>query len=52
MKTSELLKEIEQAFNEKLEEKTSWVRNEIKAGYQSVVNCVLAQIADTVIKDQ
>lgn len=52
MKTSELLKKIEQAFGEKLEEKTGWGRNEVKSIYQSVVNEVLIQIADKVIKDE
>lgn len=52
MKTSELLKEIEHAFDEKLNEKTSWGRNELKTVYQSVVNNVLLQIANKMVKDE
>jgi len=52
MKTSELLKDIEQAFDKKLQEKTSWGRNEVKSAYQSVVNDILLKIADNIVKDE
>lgn len=52
MKTSELLKDIEQAFEEKLSGKTGWGRNEIKTAYQQAVNEVLMQITDQVVKDE
>ena len=51
MKTSELLKAIDEAFEEKLEEKTGWGRNVIKAAYRSVVTEVLMAVADTTIEN-
>lgn len=51
MKTSELLKAIDEAFEEKLEDKTGWGRNEIKAAYRSVVTEVLMAVADTTIEN-
>ncbi len=51
MKTSELLKAIEKAFEEKLEEKTGWGRNEIKAAYRSAVTDVLITVADKTIEN-
>ncbi len=51
MKTSELLKAIDKAFEEKLEEKTGWGRNEIKAAYRSVVIETLMAIADKTIEN-
>lgn len=51
MKTSELLKAIDKAFEEKLEEKTGWGRNEIKAAYRSVVTEVLMAVADTTVEN-
>lgn len=50
MKTSELLKAIDKAFEEKLEEKTGWGRNEIKAAYRSVVTEVLMEVTDKTIQ--
>ncbi|MDH6310902.1 hypothetical protein M2451_004059 [Dysgonomonas sp. PFB1-18] len=52
MKTSELLKQIEQAFAQKLEEKTGWGRNEIKAAYRSAVNETLMEITDKIIENE
>lgn len=52
MKTSDLLKKIEETFHQKLEDKTGWGRNEIKQAYQSAVNEVLLEISDKVIKDE
>ena len=51
MKTSELLKAIDKAFEEKLEEKTGWGRNEIKVAYRSIVIDELMAVADTVIEN-
>lgn len=50
MKTSDLLKAIETAFEKKLDEKTGWGRNEIKTAYRSSVNDVLLLMADRTIK--
>ncbi|HML65294.1 MAG TPA: hypothetical protein PKC55_10725 [Dysgonomonas sp.] len=47
MKTSELLKAIDKAFEKRLDEKTGWGRNEIKAAYRLVVTEVLMAVADT-----
>lgn len=52
MKTAELLKQIEQRFSEKLEEKTGWGRNEIKAAYHTAVIEVLAEISDQITTDK
>lgn len=52
MKTSELLKAIEEAFEKKLEEKTGWGRNEVKNAYRSAVNEVLLEIADKAVKEE
>lgn len=51
MKISEILKAIDKSFEEKLEEKTGWGRNEIKAAYRSVVTEVLMALADTTIEN-
>lgn len=52
MKTSELLKAIEEAFEKKLEEKTGWGRKELLSAYRSAVNEVLLEIADKAVKEE
>ena len=52
MKTSEILKQIDDLFNEKLEAKTGWGKNEVKDLYRSSVNEVLMIIADKVTGDE
>lgn len=52
MKTSELLKAIEEAFEKKLEVKTGWGRKELLSAYRSAVNEVLLQIADKAVKEE
>lgn len=46
MTTKDLLKRIEEVFNEKLQEKTGWGKNEVSMLYQSSVNEVLMELAD------
>jgi len=52
MRTSELLKAIEEAFEKKLEGKTGWGRREIKSAYRAAVNEVLSEIADKAVKGE
>lgn len=52
MKTSELLKAIEESFEKKLEEKTGWGRKELLSAYRSAVNEVLLEIADKAGKEE
>lgn len=52
MKTSELLKAIEEAFEKKLEAKTGWGRKELLSAYRSAVNEVLLEIADKAVKEE
>lgn len=51
MKTSELLKTIDEAFDKKLEEKTGWGRNEVKTAYRQVVTEVLMAVADKIVEN-
>ncbi|WP_165044922.1 hypothetical protein [Dysgonomonas sp. ZJ709] len=48
MKTSEILKRIDELFSEKLEAKTGWGKNEVKTLYSTSVNEALMEIADKV----
>ena len=49
METKELLEKIEKSLFEKLEEKTGWGRNEIKALYKSAVNDTLLSIVESIV---
>lgn len=48
MKTKDLLLRIEEIFNEKLQSKTGWGRNEIANIYQASVNEALMELADSI----
>jgi PP-loop superfamily ATP-utilizing enzyme len=50
MKTTELLKKIEEKFGEKLEVKTGWGKNEVKSAYQSAVIEVLSELTEKLIE--
>jgi PP-loop superfamily ATP-utilizing enzyme len=50
MKTTELLKKIEERFGEKLESKTGWGKNEVKSAYQSAVIEVLSELTEKLIE--
>ena len=47
MTTKDLLKRIDEIFNEKLQAKTSWGRNEVSSIYQLSVNEALMEWADS-----
>ena len=49
MKTKELLKRIEEIFNQKLQTKTGWGRNELSQLYTQSVNEALMELADKVV---
>lgn len=46
MKTKDLIKRIEEIFQEKLEAKTGWGRNEIKNLHRDSINEALMEVAD------
>ncbi len=49
MSTKELLIKIEERFNEKLELKNGWGKNEVKMVYKDAMNEVLLELSEQLI---